>query len=83
MTKVTAIPVAQRLGLSRAESAEYLGISPSLFDAMVDDGRMPPPKLINSRKVWPRPAVEQAFLALPEAVQECAKEADIWGDVAA
>jgi len=41
-----------RLGLSRAEAAEYIGVGVSLFDQMVADGRMPQPKLINTRKVW-------------------------------
>jgi hypothetical protein len=38
-------------GLSRVEAARYIGVSPSLFDEMVKDGRMPPPKPINARKV--------------------------------
>jgi hypothetical protein len=32
---------------------------------MVGDGRMPKPKLINSRKVWDRMALAEAFAALP------------------
>ena len=35
-------------GMSRVEVADYVGISPSLFDTMVRDGRMPGPKLINN-----------------------------------
>jgi predicted DNA-binding transcriptional regulator AlpA len=53
-------------GLSRAEAAAYVGVSPSMFDAMVKDGRMPPPKEINSRRVWDRCAVDAAFGGLPE-----------------
>jgi len=41
-----------RRGLSRIEAAGYVGVSPSLFDLMVQDGRMPGPKLINTRTVW-------------------------------
>lgn len=77
------IPVADRLGMSRSEAAEYLGISPSLFDMMIDDGRMPQAKRINSRRVWSRPAIEQAFAELPEAVQNAAQALDVWDDVAA
>jgi predicted DNA-binding transcriptional regulator AlpA len=33
-------------GLSREQAAAYVGISPSLFDALVKDGRMPAPKRI-------------------------------------
>ena len=39
-------------GLSREQAAAYVGISPSLFDTLVQDGRMPAPKRINSRTVW-------------------------------
>jgi hypothetical protein len=53
-------------GLCRAEAAAYVGVSPSLFDAMVKDGRMPGPKRINSRCVWDRRRVDLAFEALPD-----------------
>jgi hypothetical protein len=53
-------------GLSRVESADYVGVSPSLFDAMVRDGRMPGPKVINTRTVWDRFALDRAFEALPD-----------------
>lgn len=53
-------------GLSRAEAAGYVGISPSTFDLMVADGRMPAPKRINSRLVWDRQRLDEAFENLPE-----------------
>ena len=31
-------------GLSRVESAAYIGVSVGKFDEMVADGRMPPPR---------------------------------------
>jgi predicted DNA-binding transcriptional regulator AlpA len=52
-------------GLSRPESAAYIGVSPTLFDEMVGDGRMPQPKVINSRVVWDRHQLDLAFEALP------------------
>jgi len=52
-------------GLSRVEAAHYVGISPTLFDQMVGDGRMPHPKRINSRTVWDRTRLDEAFDALP------------------
>jgi predicted DNA-binding transcriptional regulator AlpA len=52
-------------GLSREQAAEYVGVSPSLFDAMVKDGRMPEPKRINSRTIWDRLGLDAAFEALP------------------
>ena len=59
---VAAIP----RGLSRVQAAVYVGVSPSLFDAMVKDGRMPQPKRINSRTVWDRKHLDDAFEALPD-----------------
>jgi hypothetical protein len=53
-------------GLSRVQAAAYVGVSPSLFYIMVKDGRMPGPKLINSRTVWDRFALDRAFEALPD-----------------
>ena len=50
-------------GMSRTEAAAYIGVSPSLFDEMVKDGRMPGPKRINSRNVWDRFALDDAFEA--------------------
>src|SRR5215813_4186156 len=52
-------------GLSREQAAAYVGISPSLFDTLVKDGRMPAPKRINSRTVWDRFLLDEAFTALP------------------
>jgi excisionase family DNA binding protein len=60
------IPPADRIGLSRVEAAEYIGVSATTFDAMVADGRMPSPKQIGARRVWARLAVERAFAELPE-----------------
>jgi predicted DNA-binding transcriptional regulator AlpA len=56
-------PVPRR-GLSRDESAMYIGISAGKFDELVADGRMPPPVKIDSRKVWDVRALDLAFDAL-------------------
>lgn len=53
-------------GLSRVEAAAYVGVSPSLFDQLVGDGRMPAPKRINSRTVWDRKRLDQAFELIPD-----------------
>lgn len=52
-------------GLSRVQAAGYVGVSPTLFDAMVADGRMPRPKRVNARIIWDRLALDEAFAALP------------------
>jgi hypothetical protein len=51
-------------GLSRVEAAAYIGISPSLFDMLVKDGRMPSPKRINTRVVWGKLKLDAAFETL-------------------
>lgn len=72
-------------GLSRVEAAAYIGTSPGLFDAMVADGRMPPPKVVNARRIWDRRKIDEAFEGLPEAEEgETIKArqvaADGWSD---
>ena len=79
--KIKLIQPQDRLGMSRVEVAEYIGVSPSLFDEMVKDGRMPPAKMINSRRVWSRLKIEKAFAELPEEGQD--RESDNpWRDCA-
>lgn len=55
------------LGLARAEAAEYVGVGVTLFDQMVDDGRMPQPRVINTRLVWDVDELRTHFKALPHA----------------
>jgi predicted DNA-binding transcriptional regulator AlpA len=63
-------------GLSREQAAAYVGISPSLFDTLIKDGRMPGPKRINSRAVWDRLKLDAAFEALAD--MEGASTDDEW-----
>jgi predicted DNA-binding transcriptional regulator AlpA len=53
-------------GLSRVQAAAYVGVSPTLFDEMVKDGRMPKPARINVRTVWDRMKLDEAFAALSD-----------------
>lgn len=65
-TRYSSLPVSlPPRGLSRVAAADYIGISPTKFDEMVEDGRMPGAKTIDSRKVWDRLAIDAAFSALP------------------
>ncbi|MDX0836931.1 hypothetical protein GOD90_24320 [Sinorhizobium medicae] len=52
-------------GLNREQSAAYIGVSPSKFDQMVADRRMPRPKRIDGRTVWDRYQLDSAFDDLP------------------
>jgi predicted DNA-binding transcriptional regulator AlpA len=60
------LPALEPRGLARAVAAAYVGISASLFDRMVADGRMPQPKMVDKRLVWDRRALDEAFADLPE-----------------
>jgi predicted DNA-binding transcriptional regulator AlpA len=75
--KYAVIAPADRFGLSREEASEYVGVGHTLFDAMVADGRMPKPYLINTRRVWARLELETAFVKLPKD-EEGAVHSDPW-----
>jgi len=51
-------------GLSRVLAAAYIGVSPTLFDAMVAEGSMPGPKRVHARTIWDRARLDEAFAAL-------------------
>ncbi|MGH6725127.1 MAG: helix-turn-helix transcriptional regulator [Pseudolabrys sp.] len=57
---------APRRGLSRIESAVYIGVGLTKFDEMVADGRMPKPKTIDGRKAWDIRKLDMAFESLPD-----------------
>lgn len=57
-------PAAPRRGLSRGEAAEYIGVSPTLFDTMVKSGQMPRPVKAMSRVIWDIRALDDAFTDL-------------------
>lgn len=48
-------------GYSRVEAAAYVGISPTKFDQLVADGRMPKAKQVDGRKVWDIRELDPAF----------------------
>jgi predicted DNA-binding transcriptional regulator AlpA len=53
-------------GMSRDESARYIGVGTTKFDEMVADRRMPRPKRVDGRVIWDRLKIEAAFTDLPE-----------------
>ena len=38
--------------ISREAAAAYVGVSPTKFDQMVTDGRMPKPRKVDGRRLW-------------------------------
>lgn len=70
-------------GLSRDESAAYVGIGVTKFDQLVADGRMPRPKMIDGRRVWDRLRLDSCFAALPDVDGGRDDENDdVWSRVA-
>ena len=59
-----------RRGLRRIEAATFIGISPTKFDEMVKDGRLPQPKHIDRIVVWDLRQLDNAFEALPGGTDE-------------
>jgi hypothetical protein len=60
------------LGLSLEEAARHVGIGTTKFEEMVQQGLMPRPKKIGTRRVWDRVALELAFRNLPDESSESA-----------
>lgn len=53
--------VGVKRGFSRIEAATFVGISPTKFDALVKDGRMPKAKKVDGRKIWDICELNPAF----------------------
>ena len=54
-----------RRGLSEIEAASYLSISRSFFRRLVDEGRMPRPRLAGKRRILDIEEIDSAFRDLP------------------
>jgi len=54
-----------------------VGVSPSLFDALIEEGLMPRPKRLHSRVLWDRQKLDAAFAALPGDDTE-SDECNVW-----
>ena len=67
MKKGTALPVSlPPRGLSRQQAAEYIGLSATAFDRLVELRQMPKGKRIGGRLVWDRLKVDVAFSELDD-----------------
>ena len=49
---IHALPPSSRRGYDRKEAASYVGVSPTSFDKLVNDGTLPQPIQFLGRKVW-------------------------------
>ena len=80
MAKQTALPpsLAPRL-VGRFAAAAYVSVSPTLFDEMVESGRMPRPRRVSPGRVaWDVRELDAAIDTLP--VDGPSLVDDTWGD---
>lgn len=81
MARQTALPpnLAPRL-IGREAAAAYISVSPTKFDELVSDGRMPQPRIIDRRRAWIVGELDDAVERLPRAREN--DEADrSWEDI--
>lgn len=67
--RAAGLPVPRR-GLRRAEAAIYIGVSPSKFDQLVADKRMPPCFKVDGCRIWDIRALDRAFDTLSGADED-------------
>jgi len=82
MVRQTALPpmLAPRL-VSREAAAAYVCVSPNTFDEMIEDGRMPRPKMLGGkRRAWDIRELDAAIDRLPVQGDD-AEADDTWGNV--
>lgn len=53
-------------GLDRIKAARWIGVSPSKFDELVANKRMPSPKRLDGRVIWDRYVLDAYFDQLSE-----------------
>lgn len=62
MRPTAALAIEPR-GLAREDAAAYVGVGTTLFDRMVQDGRMPKSARIDGRVIWDRRQLDRALRA--------------------
>ncbi|EHK57334.1 hypothetical protein MAXJ12_10603 [Mesorhizobium alhagi CCNWXJ12-2] len=70
-------PSLPPVGINREQAAAFIGVSPTTFDEMVRDGRMPQPRIPSKgRIIWDVEEVVLAFRELPHRQAEKASTLD-------
>ncbi|WP_149760561.1 helix-turn-helix transcriptional regulator [Neomesorhizobium albiziae] len=70
-------PSLPPVGINREQAATFIGVSPTTFDEMVQDGRMPQPRMPSKgRIVWDVEELVLAFRKLPHRQVEEAPNLD-------
>lgn len=64
-------PSLAPLGLSRSQAAAFVGVGEALFDRLVEEGRMPQPRMPSGKRlVWDLEELVAAFRQLPHRGEE-------------
>lgn len=85
MVKHTALPpnLSPRL-LSRAAAAEYVGVSPNMFDDLIAKDVMPEPKCLGTHRIaWDVRDLDVAISELQprKVTRKVQSENDTWSDI--
>jgi predicted DNA-binding transcriptional regulator AlpA len=84
MPRQVALPptLAPRI-ISRESAAAYICVSPNVWDAMVEDGRMPKARILTGKRIgWDVREIDIHVDALPHRDEPIGIAADDgWGDV--
>lgn len=57
-------PVTWPTGLRRVQAARHCGVSASVFDDLVRDGILPPPRVLRGVSIWLRQELDDALFSL-------------------
>jgi excisionase family DNA binding protein len=69
-----------RRGLSEEEAAAYLSLSRSFFRKLVEEGKMPRPRLAGARRIYDVEELDRAFRELPREGEGNEPAGDSWSD---
>jgi hypothetical protein len=67
-------------GLSRIDAAAYFGIGTTLFDQLVESGKIPRPFRLEGRVIWDRYRLDAAIDELQDA-ESGGPSGNVWDDV--
>lgn len=67
---IVRFDAAPRRGLRREDAARYVGVSPTKFDTLVKDGRMPRPVPVDGCIIWDIRRLDAAFDALDATLSD-------------
>ena len=70
-------------GMTEREAASYLSLSPSHFRRLVEQGKMPRPRLVGQRRIFDAEELDQTFFGFPREggiEPSFGEEIDTWAD---